>query len=124
MITLAGGMVQAGEQGPAAGRRRVPARRSLLAGSAPPSPGFRGHPPRPDLTHAERDNPDGVRQPVTAAGRPTVREAESPGGRRKTREANAGGRKAAGNREPGAGSSASGSRITGRIGLLPGSKER
>ena len=67
--------------------------------------------------HAERDNPDGVRQ-VIGAGRPTVREAESPGGRRKTREANAGGRKAAGNREPGAGSSAGGSRITGRIGAV------
>jgi hypothetical protein len=53
---------EAGEQGPAVGRRRVPARRTWLAGSAPLSLGFRGHPPRPYLSHAERDNPDGVRR--------------------------------------------------------------
>jgi hypothetical protein len=87
-------------------------------GSTPPSPGFRRHPPRPQLGQAERDNPDGVRQALPA-GRPDARKAQLPSGRRKTREANAGGRKAPGNREPDAGPSASGSRITGRIGALP-----
>ena len=63
---------EVGEQGPAAGRRRVLAGDAELARSVPPSPGFRGHPSRLVLIHAERGNPDGVR-PV--AGRPTVREA-------------------------------------------------
>src|SRR6266568_5721402 len=120
MITSAGGTQEAGEQGPAAGRRQAPAGRTWPAGSAPPPPGFRGRPPRPHLPHAERENPDGVRR--VPAGKPTVREAESPSGRRKAREANAGGRKAAGNREPDAGPSASGSRITGRIGQCPARK--
>src|SRR6266536_2023331 len=120
MITSAGGTQEAGEQGPAAGRRQAPAGRTWPAGSAPPPPGFRGRPPRPHLPHAERENPDGVRR--VPAGKPTVREAESPSGRRKAREANAGGREAAGNREPDAGPSASGSRITGRIGQCPARK--
>ena len=58
-----------------------------------------------------------------AAGKPTVRKAQSPSGRRKAREANAGGRKAAGNRDRML-APPSGSRITGRIGRVPGSKER
>src|SRR6266542_3155614 len=92
MINSAGGTQEAGEQGPAAGRRQAPAGRTWPAGSAPPPPGFRGRPPRPHLPHAERENPDGVRR--VPAGKPTVREAAS----------------------------ASGSRITGRIGQCPARK--
>lgn len=87
------------DQGPAAERRQAPAGEARSAGSAPPSPGYRGHPPRSHLMHAERDNPDVVQVSRCGPGRPTVRNAELHGGRRMTREANAGGRKAAGNRD-------------------------
>ena len=85
-----------GGQGPAAARRQALARDHRLARTAPPSPGYRGHPIRPGLADAERGNP--VRSGGAAAGRPTVRKAEARGGNRKAQEAKASGRKAAGGR--------------------------
>jgi hypothetical protein len=73
-----------GGQGPAAERRQALARYCGLARTAPPSPGYRGHPIRPGLADAERGNP--VRSGGSAAGRPTVRKAESLGGNRKAKK--------------------------------------
>jgi hypothetical protein len=85
-----------GVQGPAAVRRQALAGYCGLARTAPPSPGYRGHPIRPGLADAERGNP--VRSGGSTAGRPTVRKAELRGGNRKAQEAKASGRKAAGGR--------------------------
>jgi hypothetical protein len=84
-------------QGHAAAKRQAMAGDPPPSVSAPPSPGYRGHPPRSHLTRAQRDNPVEVR--AAMPGKPTVRKAELRGGRRMTQEANAGGRKAAGNRD-------------------------
>lgn len=65
----------------------------------PRFPGYRGRPPQSYLMRVQRGNPVGVRMPITASGRLTVREAQLPGGNRRTQEANAGGRKAAGTRD-------------------------
>ena len=53
---------------------------------APRSPGYRGHPPRPCLMRAERDNPVEVRLRCSGAGKPTVREAQFLGGQRMTKK--------------------------------------
>jgi hypothetical protein len=83
-----------GGQGPVAERRQALAGYCGLARTAPPFPGYRGHPTRPGLADAERGNP--VMVPALGPGRPTVREADRRGGNRKVQEANAGRRKAAG----------------------------
>jgi hypothetical protein len=60
------------------------------------TPQYRGHPPRPHLSRAERGNPDGVRH----AGKPTARKAEPPSGHTMVREAKAASRKARGIHNP------------------------
>ena len=57
----------------------MPPERTWSGGSAPPSPGYRGHPTRSYLSRAERDNPVGVRARV-ASGGPTARKADPPAG--------------------------------------------
>ena len=52
---------------------------------APPSPGYRGHPPRSHLMRVQRGNPVGVRSRV-GAGKPTARKAQSPSGKWMTKK--------------------------------------
>ena len=84
------------------------------AGSAPPSPGFRGHPTRSHLAHAEHDNPDEVLA-AKPPGKSTVRKANP---QRAQEDPTSQCRRPKGGRKPGAAgpTSVGGSRITGRIG--------
>jgi hypothetical protein len=66
----------------AAGMRQAAAGHHSPAVWVPPSPGYRGRPPRPYLMRVQRDNPVGARHLVTGAGKPTVRDAQSPSGLR------------------------------------------
>jgi hypothetical protein len=70
----------------------------MPAGSAPPSPGLRRHPPGRVLLMCNTTTPLGSGHLV--AGRPAARKAQLPSGRKMTQQTNAGGRKAAGNRGP------------------------
>jgi hypothetical protein len=73
-----------GVQGLAVVERPAPAEHAPQSGRAPPSPGYRGHPPRSQLTRAERGNPVEVRSALGRAGKPTVRNAQILGGNRMT----------------------------------------
>jgi len=108
-----------GRAGTAAGRRQVLAGVQRPAGSEPPSPGSRRHPPHPPRPHLGQACRN-VTTPL-GSGRPAVRPAgreegstpqraqEGPGSERRRP-------KGSGKPAPRTGSSASGSRITGRTG--------
>jgi hypothetical protein len=55
------GALGQGHQGLAAVERQAPVGHVPWPGGAPPSPGYRGHPPRSQLVRAERGNPVEVR---------------------------------------------------------------
>jgi hypothetical protein len=73
-----------GVKGLAAVERQAPAEHVPRSGKSTAVPGYRGHPPRPQLVRAERGNPVGVRRRFGVCGKPTVRDAQLPGGNRMT----------------------------------------
>jgi hypothetical protein len=85
-----------GAQGQVAVMRQAQPDDRGRSGRAPPSPGYRGRPPRSCLERAERGNPVGVRPSGRWADR---KESSTPRREQDDQEANAGRRKAAGNRD-------------------------
>ena len=86
----------------------------------PRFPGYRRRPPQSDLIRVQRGNPVEVRAPVTASGRPTVRNAQLLGGNRRTQKRTPAAERRRENETRMIGSFRRSSRITGRIRALPG----